>query len=67
VGSHAERHAHIIKAAPDLLAACGAAVAFLDDATDGDEEFDGEEVLIVLRKAIEQTLVPNRERADVGM
>jgi hypothetical protein len=53
-----EADARLIKASPDLLAACHVAVAFLDDATDGErEEFDGEEVLAVLRHAIRQTLV----------
>jgi hypothetical protein len=53
-----EADAHLIKASPDLLAACHVAVAFLDDAAKGEsEEFDGQEVLAVLRKAIGQTLV----------
>ena len=59
-----EADAHLIKAAPDLLAACAVAVAFLDDAADGDEDFDGEEVLIVLRMAIAQTLVSKDNGAE---
>ena len=53
-----EADAALIAGAPGLSEACRLAVAFLDDAThDAAADFTADEVLAVLRNAIERTVV----------